>query len=324
MTATRRNVATDATARAAFVEGVRLLKQEQLGPTTSDLGIAGPATPVSTYDLFVAWHHIAMMTFTPPTQQDRNAAHRGPVFLPWHRAMLLLFELQLQRVLGDDEVGIPYWHWAADGDLPPVQQPQAAVWGDDAMGGDGDPVTTGPLAFQPADPQSFRVRITADVQGNLRQVDRGLRRSFAALAPQLPPTALVDAALGLATYDAPPWTAASGGFRNTLEGWVPVPGPHLHNLVHVWVGGDMLISTSPNDPVFYLHHCNVDRIWSAWMQRHPASPYLPGADAPATLLGHRIDDAMHALLSDPWTPRQMLDVAELYTYDVLEVLTPIP
>ena len=75
MVAVRRNILTDETARKNYVQGVKLLKQEQLGPTTADLGIPGPPVQVSTYDLFVAWHHLAMDTFTPPTQSDRNAAH---------------------------------------------------------------------------------------------------------------------------------------------------------------------------------------------------------------------------------------------------------
>jgi tyrosinase len=61
--------------------------------------------PVSTYDLFVWWHHRAMDTFTPPTQGDRNAAHRGPVFLPWHRLMLVLLELQLQGSVASKATG---------------------------------------------------------------------------------------------------------------------------------------------------------------------------------------------------------------------------
>ena len=35
--------------------------------------------------------------------------------------------------------------------------------------------------------------------------------------------------------------------------------------------------TSPNDPVFFLHHCNVDRIWALWQYAHPASAYLPAS-----------------------------------------------
>ena len=60
-------------------------------------------------------------------------------------------------------------------------------------------------------------------------------------------------------------------------------GSQLHNRVHIWVGGDMGPGTSPNDPVFYLHHCNVDRLWALWQHAHPASGYLPVAtDRPAT------------------------------------------
>jgi len=42
--------------------------------------------------------------------------------------------------------------------------------------------------------------------------------------------------------------------------------PCVHNRVHVWVGGDMLPSSSPTDPVFYMNHCNIDRIWEAWLK----------------------------------------------------------
>ena len=122
MAAVRRNILTDETARKNYIQGVKLLKQEQLGPTTADLGIPGPPVQVSTYDLFVAWHHLAMDTFTPPTQSDRNAAHRGPVFLPWHRTFLSRLEEELQRVTADAQTALPYWDWAADGELPADEQ----------------------------------------------------------------------------------------------------------------------------------------------------------------------------------------------------------
>lgn len=320
MTAVRRNILTNVQARDAYVQGVRLLKAEQLGPTSRDLGIAGPARPVSTYDLFVAWHHLSMSTFTPPSQGDRNAAHRGPVFLPWHRFMLALLEIQLQRVLGDANFGLPYWDWAADGDLPAAQQQASPIWAANCMGGQGSPITTGPFAFNAANPQSWRVRLDVDVQGRLRVVDRGLRRAFAQSVSGLPRRSQVGTAVAVATYDAAPWSTTSAGFRNRVEGWGPANlAPALHNRVHVWVGGDMLPSSSPNDPVFFLNHCNVDRIWAAWQARFPGSPYLPDQTAPAALQGHRIDDDMSAFISSPVTPRQMLDVSDLYTYDSLQV-----
>jgi tyrosinase len=320
MAVVRRNILTDETARKSYIQGVKLLKQEQLGPTTADFGIAGPPVQVSTYDLFVAWHHLAMETFTPPTQGDRNAAHRGPVFLPWHRFMLVLLELQLQRVLDDAEVGLPYWDWAADGDLGPDDQAGSPLWADDCMGGEGSPISSGPFALDTADPTTWRVRLAANVQGQLTSTDRGLRRALGQSVGSLPRRADVAGALELSTYDEEPWTTVSEGFRNTVEGWRPLEtAPGLHNRVHVWVGGDMLPSSSPNDPVFYLNHSNEDRIWAAWQQRYPDSPYLPGPDAPEALRGHRLDDEMYSLLSSPITPRQTLDLSDFYSYDTLEV-----
>lgn len=40
-----------------------------------------------------------------------------------------------------------------------------------------------------------------------------------------------------------------------------------HNNTHVWVSGDMGTFMSPRDPVFWMHHCNIDRIWASWSQK---------------------------------------------------------
>jgi tyrosinase len=59
-------------------------------------------------------------------------------------------------------------------------------------------------------------------------------------------------------------------FTAQLEGY--------HNGVHVWVGGTMsMIPTAPCDPVFFMHHANIDRIWSQWQAANPGkNPNLPG------------------------------------------------
>jgi tyrosinase len=44
-------------------------------------------------------------------------------------------------------------------------------------------------------------------------------------------------------------------------------GPH--NAVHVAIGGDMNTPGSPADPIFYMHHANVDRLWYEWQKEHP-------------------------------------------------------
>ena len=42
-----------------------------------------------------------------------------------------------------------------------------------------------------------------------------------------------------------------------------------HNAVHNAVGGDMASGSSPSDPLFWLHHANIDRIWAVWQKQHP-------------------------------------------------------
>ncbi len=42
-----------------------------------------------------------------------------------------------------------------------------------------------------------------------------------------------------------------------------------HNYIHNFVGGDMATFLSPLDPLFWLHHANVDRLWTEWVKRHP-------------------------------------------------------
>jgi tyrosinase len=80
----------------------------------------------------------------------------------------------------------------------------------------------------------------------------------------------------------------------------------------------MLPSSSPNDPVFYMNHCNVDRMWEAWLTQHGRN-YLPLQSAPAFLKGHRINDLMSSLLSAPMRPADVLDMTSIYVYDSLAV-----
>jgi tyrosinase len=320
----RRNILTDAAARNAYVQGVLRLNRELTSVTTGGLGIPGPNTVLSTWDLFVVWHYYTMNTPTP-AGSSRNAAHRGPVFLPWHRWMLLLLETNFQRVLNDPNFGLPYWDWAADGDRPANQQAAQPIWQHISH-----TPPDGPFAFNAQNPQSFRVRVWENpVTGGLQAVNRGLFRQLGQdpQGPTLPTTAHVTAALRRTSYDRSPWdTGTSNGFRNEVEGWVGTVRPGLHNRVHVWIGGDMGPGTSPNDPSFYLNHCNEDRIWEGWMVRR-GRVYQPPQTAAASLFRHRPNDELVSMLTRQ-QPRvsQMLDLsqfvppARLPTYDVLPVV----
>lgn len=326
MAVVRPNILGDAAARQKFAEGVNLLKQDFAGGvTTQTLGFGGTAFPVSTYDQFVIWHFVAMNTMTPedaPNPRGRNAAHRGSTFLPWHRFMLLLFERSLQRVLADATFALPYWDWAADGDLDPADQASSALWTDTGIGGDGN-VNDGPFAFDEDDPQSFRLHFYQDLRSGRFVYDAPGRPLFRQLgsADSLPTTAeVLDAVQSQTDYDSDDWDSGSPGFRNVVEGWFfspPTAGSGLHNRVHVWIGGDMGPGTSPNDPAFYLNHCNVDRIWEAWMANR-GRLYEPAPDRPGAPVGHRLNDTITSLITTATTsPSQMLDLGSLYTYDSL-------
>ncbi len=267
------------------------------------------------YNQYVRDHQAAMDLATPASvpASTRNAAHRGPAFLPWHREFLRRFEADLQAEVPG--VSLPYWDWATDSAL--ADPSTAPVWGIELMGGDGDSadsdiVKTGPFAFDAADPASSWT--IADENGN--DTGNGLQRAFAQSTPTLPTQAHVNTIQAITPYNSSPWDRFSAGYRSANEGWVSVDGqaaPNTHNRVHVWVGGSMLPGTSPNDPVFFLHHCFVDKLWADWQAAHPGEAFVPGPGESADLDGHRLNNSMY-----PWstTVADMLDHRALgYVYD---------
>lgn len=323
----RKNITENASVRDSFVAGVLGLKSESSGLTTTDLGIPSrPGVPVqdlSTWDLFVYWHMQAM--FDRGTN-GRNSAHSGPVFLPWHRWMLMLLEQHLQRVLGDIDFGLPYWDWAADGEFAVDQQRTQPIWNSATMGGSGrardGEVTTGP--FRRTGPFRIKIEGTPFPSNPIMATNRGLRRSLGTTPNfnSLPKKSDVEFAIQGSTYDSTPWNAGSRSMRNFVEGWTPDP-PNTHNRVHVWIGGDMAPASSPNDPVFYLNHCNVDRIWARWQADNPTADYVPRQSASSSLYRHRLNDPLFTppaeISNEDKEISEMLDVSEVYAYDNLDV-----
>ncbi|MFE0464313.1 tyrosinase family protein [Kitasatospora sp. NPDC058965] len=55
----------------------------------------------------------------------------------------------------------------------------------------------------------------------------------------------------------------------------------IHDDVHVWVGATMSdLMTAAADPLFFLHHANIDRLWWTWHPTHQdQNPSLSGDDA---------------------------------------------
>lgn len=255
-----------------------------------------PGQTVSVYDNFVLQHQQGFLG---------GHAHNGPAFLPWHRQFLLNFERALQTV--NPNVTIPYWDFTVD------QSPTGTPWTSDFLGGNGNPdfgfvVTDGPF-------RQGQWVLPAGTGGP------DLRREFGLLLPTLPTPADVEAAFQISQYDVAPWDVSSSAdksFRSYIEGGASFATgePELHNRVHLWVGGSMSIVNSPNDPVFWLLHANIDRIWSEWQARYGLT-YMPTMGGPR---GHNLNDPM-----SPFgvTPAGVLDHFALgYMYDTEVVPEP--
>jgi len=302
-----------------FVEPVLNLKAAK--SNSSD-----PNSP-NLYDEFVAAH--LRTEHIQPDGRDLNDAHRGPAFFPWHRVFLKAFEEWLQFVSGNPLLGLPYWDWSVDQSPAPYPQPSWPF--NSSLGGDGssDPhvlgkVMDGEFAYdarKDGDPKKWVLNVRT--LGEAPYLRRRLRNDPD--APTLPTPADVQAALSATPYDVAPFDDSStSGFRNMAEGWIPkAPAPpHTHNRVHAYVGGSMEPMTSPNDPVFFLHHCFVDKLWADWQARHPdQARYLPTQGARP---GHNLGDYM-----PPWNAQQkirpldVLDHRKLgYRYDTEYYLLP--
>lgn len=89
-----------------------------------------------------------------------------------------------------------------------------------------------------------------------------------------------------------------------------------HGRVHDQVGGSMgRVPTAPADPIFWVHHCNIDRLWSAWL----AAGGKRAMPDPEALWW---DQTFFYNLSRTWraSVREMNDSKHLgYTYDDLSL-----
>ena len=162
------------------------------------------------------------------------ACDHGRLFLPWHRAYLYGLEKAMQY--HREDVTLPYWNWTGSSTLAANALP-AVCSGPTLPNGDSNPLHAGPIYFQEAN-------------GNLvnRQTARGDRNTptFTELK------AAVDIAFGQNEF---------------LPFQGEINGPH--GGLHVRVGGDMgSLDYAAYDPIFWMHHANVDRQWALWQRSH--------------------------------------------------------
>lgn len=275
-----------------------------------------PGHTLSIYDEFVATHlGVAQLQSGPAAGID--GGHRGPAFLAWHREYIRRFEQALQSV--DPDVSLHYWNWTY-GDSSETAQ----LFSSDFIGGPGSGGTSGrdvqdgfvSSSATPNNPDGWKVPTELHPFINSTLRTESLQRATSLDPSGLPSESSVNTAMAQTEYSQ---------FRPRLE--------QAHNSVHVWVNGHMAAMVSPIDPIFFMHHSNVDRLWTIWQQNHSgADNYNPGGTGG---YGHRIDDKMwpwdggdsapssqlQSLLpnipaGDIRTPRDVLDISAMgYSYD---------
>jgi tyrosinase len=191
------------------------------------------------------------------TQLALNQAHGAAGFLPWHRAYILDLERELQAI--DASVALPYWRF---------DQAAPNIFKLDFMGVSN---ANGTVSFANNNPLMFWKT------DGLTGVNR---RPFFNTA-NAPPGLLTEAqTLALGTSYAQ--------FR-VMEG-------NPHGSAHTSFGGFISsTSTAPRDPLFFLLHCNVDRLWAKWQRQNNRFDQTVVAsfnNNNASPIGHRLQDTM--------------------------------
>lgn len=282
--------------RDRFLEAIIRLKQKPAP--------GGPAG-LNVYDQYVALHGAVMVVIAPglPPGQRVNYGHWNIGFCAWHRQYLRSFEKELQTQVPG--VTIPYWDWTDHvGAVNRLFTP--AFLGSLRSGAPG-PVTDGVLR-NPVPPAQRPPWWPAGATGfavhpRLRE-GMGSRLARGSVGVGWPPTAagmnLLEQLVVEAPDEHPLWM-----FWAALESGDPTVSTRTHNRGHNFIGGHMSQRFSPNDPIFWLHHANVDRLWANWQTRRlaavvgskPEDHYPPPEqesplDGDLAPPGHRLDDQM--------------------------------
>ncbi|MBP1851056.1 tyrosinase family protein [Rhizobium halophytocola] len=227
--------------------------------------------------------------------------HQSWYFLPWHRGYVWAIESMLRQAIvdagGPDDWALPYWNYSD------TSRPNARLL-----------------------PPAFSRQTLPDGSANPLFVQQRYGQGTSPIV--LPAGDVTLEALSVTFYTGT--SRASSGFGGLKTGFSHGGGvsgrleSKPHNIVHVDIGGQNsagpgLMSdpdTAGLDPIFWLHHANIDRLWAVWNAAGNSDP------TDAAWLNGPMDRkfVMPDLAGNPWfyTPAEMVDtlVAPLgYTYD---------
>jgi tyrosinase len=175
-----------------------------------------------------------------------SCRHNSWFFLPWHRVYLYYFESMIQHHLGDPEWSLPYWDYTKVGD---------------------------------AESQKIPAPFRTPTKGNALYTPERDAAFNDESDPQVLPFEICDAREALAFADFaldgedPAQSFGGGVVKDVTPNQRARGSMELtpHGLVHGYVGGESGLmaqfSTAGLDPLFWLHHCNLDRLWDVWIAK---------------------------------------------------------
>ena len=159
--------------------------------------------------------------------------HGSWLFFPWHRAYLHFHEQILCRLIKDDTFALPYWDWDSQG-----RQTFPSVYGD------------------PNDPSN-------PLFDMLRSATPG-----AMISNQAVSRAILNMTMNARNNSLFLGSQSSSGAMENAP----------HGPVHIWTGDTTLqnanndmgvLATASQDPMFFAHHGNIDRLWGVWLELSP-------------------------------------------------------
>ncbi|CAH8848927.1 unnamed protein product [Trichobilharzia szidati] len=205
---------------------------------------------------------------------DNN--HNTVGFITWHRYFMMFWEKELRkiaiRLYGWTDFTLPYWDW--------FDATSCEVCVNSLLGAYGEWVGSDRLIHTDSPFYNWPEYCTPPVQGSLCYSCHASWPNFKRLtryydATHFPTTDDLLFALTKKNFYLPQLEEDFGkcrGFHEVLEGSCSATGynytySYMHNRVHNMVRGTFCCSaTAANDPLFLVHHTQIDRIFTLWFK----------------------------------------------------------
>jgi tyrosinase len=265
-------------------------------------------------------------TFTPkpdwPRHQGQRAlwrecAHNHWFFLPWHRAYLVEFEFVVRQHIRDldgpaDQWALPYWNYS-DWEDDPQRRELPLPLRDEAL-----PPGVQVPGLDDAAPNPLFIPVRSETTDDPDWANAGQTLQRPHFANQEDRARI---SFGGGVIERPNDEALFHAESREMGQLDARP----HGSVHNHVGGAMwLFETAALDPAFWLHHCNVDRLWETFAHdlRH-GYPFRngqgTGTEAHRSWQEQQFDFLRPDGETKTWTAPEVLDVVDLgYAYDSTE------